>query len=85
MLAFTPRRQSKREFYYEWPIQIRLDGTYHNLALFFDKVSRFARIMNIEDLRLTSARDGGQRYTINAGFTMKTYLYIEQESGEDDI
>ena len=85
MLAFTPRRQSKREFYYEWPIQIRLDGTYHNLALFFDRVSRFARIINIEDLRMTSARGGDQRYTINAGFTMKTYLYIDQEEGEEDI
>lgn len=85
LLAFTPRQRRQNEFYYEWPIQIRLDGTYHNLALFFDRVSRFARIINIEDLRITTSRDEAARYTISASFTMKTYLYIEREDEEEDV
>ncbi|MCG8461663.1 MAG: type 4a pilus biogenesis protein PilO [Holophagales bacterium] len=89
LLSFTPHRRSKRDFYYDWPIKIRLVGRYHNLALFFDRVSRFARIINIEDLRISTVRSRGRgnRHTINAEFTMKTYLYIEQsdENEGDDV
>lgn len=77
---FTPRRQSEREFYYEWPIQIKVDATYHNLALFFDRVSRFSRIINIEDLSVRSKKSGGA-HTIDATFTLKTYLYIDDSGG----
>ena len=38
-----------------------LDGTYHNLALFFDRMSRFSRIINVEDLKITALeRRAGQ-------------------------
>ncbi|MEM1202783.1 MAG: type 4a pilus biogenesis protein PilO [Acidobacteriota bacterium] len=85
LLRFTPRRRSDRGFYYEWPIQIRLDGTYHNLALFFDRVSQFSRIINIEGLRVNSKRGkNAGSHTISANFTMKTYLYIEQEPEDEE-
>lgn len=81
LLSFAPRAQSPRDFYYEWPIQIRLNGTYHELAIFFDRISRFARIINIEDLRISSLRGGGS-HTISAQFVMKTFLYNEPEVEE---
>lgn len=82
LLRFTPRRPSEREFYYEWPIQINVDATYHNLALFFDRVSRFSRIINIEDLTIRGARGDSQAHTLSATFTLKTYLYIEEGEGD---
>lgn len=82
LLSFTPRRFSEREFYHEWPIQIRLEGSYHNLALFFDRISRFSRIINIEDLSVKSLGGGTGRRTISATFNMKTYLYIDREEDQ---
>ncbi|MDA8016971.1 MAG: type 4a pilus biogenesis protein PilO [Thermoanaerobaculia bacterium] len=84
LLRFTPRRQSEREFYYEWPIQINVDATYHNLALFFDRVSRFSRIINIEDLRILTQKQSGA-HTVSATFTLKTYLYIEDTEEGDSL
>ncbi len=52
-----PATSSTRDFYSEWPITIRLDGSYHNLALFFDRVSRFSRIINIENLKVADAAE----------------------------
>src|SRR5215471_3751904 len=49
---FTPGEPANKEFYAEYPIDISLDGTYHNLALFFDRMSRFSRIINVEDLKI---------------------------------
>lgn len=73
LLRFTPRGQSKRDFYSEWPIAISLNGKYHNLALFFDRIRRFSRIINVENLRI-SARGRG-RHSLAAQFTIKTYIY----------
>lgn len=82
LLRFSPGNRSQKQFYYEWPIQITLDGTYHNLALFFDRISRFSRIINIENLRVSS-KTGDPVRTIGATFTMKTFIYIETVDEKD--
>ncbi len=40
----------------EWPIALQLEGSYHNLGLFLDRVSKFPRIINIGNL--THGRQG---------------------------
>ncbi len=73
---FTPGSMTDKEFYSEWPIQVDVEGTYHNLALFFDRISRFSRIINIEDLNI-SAYPGKGPHTITAAFKAKTFVYKE--------
>lgn len=77
LLRFTPGNFVDRDFYSEWPITIRLNGTYHNLALFFDRVSRFSRIINIENLKVTTLARSTKGHTINASFVAKTFIYKE--------
>jgi Tfp pilus assembly protein PilO len=72
---FTPGKLSDKEFFSEWPIAIGVDGTYHNLALFFDRISRFSRIINVEDLTITAQPLG--QHTITASFSAKTFVYKE--------
>ena len=84
---FTPRSLSQLDdFYSEWAIQIELDGSYHNLALFFDRLSRFSRIVNVEDLKISPHRGGGEdaHHTIRANFTAKTFLANDVESEEEE-
>lgn len=83
LTSLTPRGRAERDFFWDWPIQVRLSGSYHNLALFFDRLSRLSRIFNVEEVRLAPAR-GNTRHSINASFTMKTYLYIERSDEEED-
>lgn len=71
---FTPGSEVDRDFYSEWPITINLQGTYHNLALLFDRVSRFSRIINIENLKIDAARSPG-RHSLSASFRAKTFIY----------
>jgi Tfp pilus assembly protein PilO len=75
---FTPGNFIDREFYSEWPIAIDLSGSYHNLAMFFDRISRLSRIINIENLTIQAANRGNE--TISAKFTAKTFVYKETES-----
>jgi Tfp pilus assembly protein PilO len=76
---FTPGEFVAKEFYSEWPIDISLEGTYHNLALFFDRMSRFSRIINVEDLKVT-ALDNVPQKSIGAVFVAKTFIYTGDEN-----
>ena len=77
--SFTPGGFTDQEFFSEWPIRIELEGSYHNLALFFDRVSRFSRIINIEDLEITARTAKTGSHTIGARFAAKTFVYKEPE------
>ena len=75
LLRFTPGNFVDRDFYSEWPITIRLEGGYHNLALFFDRVSRFSRIINIENLKVAALPRSGKGHSLSASFVAKTFIY----------
>jgi type IV pilus assembly protein PilO len=77
---FTPGEFVPKEFYSEWPIDIVVDGTYHNLALFFDRMSRFSRIINVEDMKI-NALDNVPGKSIAANFTAKTFIFTGEEGG----
>lgn len=78
LLRFTPGNFTDKDFYSEWPIAIRLNGSYHNLALFFDRVGRFSRIVNIENLKIAALPGTGPAgHSISATFTAKTFIYRE--------
>lgn len=76
---FTPGEFVAKEFYAEWPIDIALEGTYHNLALFFDRMSRFSRIINVEDLKIGALENVPQK-SISANFVAKTFIYTGDEA-----
>ena len=44
---FSPKKENAREFFYEIPVAIEVSGSYHNVAVFFDKVGGMERIINI--------------------------------------
>lgn len=79
LTRFTTGRQTEREYFNEWPITISLQGTYHNLARFFDRMSRFSRIINVDDLRISTVRNQRPNRTVGASFVAKTFIYREDE------
>lgn len=83
LIRFQTQAFLVNDFYSEWPIKIELEGTYHNLALFFDRIGRFSRIINIDVLNINAINNPrAPHHTIKAAFTAKTFLY--NEPVEDD-
>jgi len=74
---FTPGALTDKDFYSEWPISVGVEGGYHSLALFFDKISNFSRIINIENLEISAFSAPKNPHTINATFIAKTFVYKE--------
>ena len=73
-LLFKPNPERNKEFYAEIPVSIRVTGTYHNVALFFDKVSRLSRIVNFDDIKMVNAKKKGGN--LNASCTAITYWFL---------
>ncbi len=75
IVNFSPEQPVPKEFYYEWPIPIEITGSYHNLAIFFDRLSRFSRLFNIDGFSIRSLGQQTSASTISASFTAKTYIF----------
>jgi len=78
IVKFLPKGEVDMEFYYEWPISIEITGNYHNLAMFFDRLSNFSRLFNIEDFSIKSLGKQTETSTISAAYTAKTYIFREE-------
>lgn len=50
--------KSPSNLYYEIPVEIEVIGGYHDVGIFFDKVSKLSRIVNITDLSMSNTKEG---------------------------
>ncbi len=75
---FHPGQFEDRDFIWEWPISVELDGTYHELGLLFDRLSRFSRIINVDNLNISPRKQKQSDYTVHARFIMRTFIYKEE-------
>jgi type IV pilus assembly protein PilO len=76
--SFAPGGLKPAEFYQEFPIEMQVVGRYHDLGIFLDRVSKYSRIINVDNLRIGTAKEPGK--TIQASLTATTFVYSE-ESG----
>jgi type IV pilus assembly protein PilO len=56
-LLFSPQRERPQDFFMEIPVSIEVSGTYHNVAVFFDKVGQMERIVNILNVSMSPQKD----------------------------
>jgi type IV pilus assembly protein PilO len=73
-LLFQPKPEQNKDFYAEIPVSIKVTGNYHNVALFFDKVARLSRIVNIDNINMTSTKGDMDLIT---SCTAVTYRFVE--------
>jgi type IV pilus assembly protein PilO len=85
---FKPRPEEPRQFYARVPVELTILGSYHNTGIFFDRVSKLPRIINIVDFNMTRAKDVKGRpdakdeILIKTSCLLNTYRFIEKK-GED--
>jgi len=54
---FPAKTWRAQQFYAKVPIEFGGLGSYHNMGIFFDKVSKLHRIINVVDFNMTRAKD----------------------------
>jgi type IV pilus assembly protein PilO len=76
--SFKPAPTITKQLHAEWPITLELDGTYHNLAIFFDRVSKFTRIVNINGLDVKGKDKPAPNSTITATCVATTFVLLDK-------
>jgi type IV pilus assembly protein PilO len=72
---FKPGAESLRDFYAELPITIKVDGSYHDFGAFTGDIAKLPRIVTLNDIDVTVAKDGG----LSMSAVAKTFRYLDDE------
>ncbi len=77
-LMFTPKEEKRKDFYSEIPVAIKVTGIYHQIAQFFDRVSKLSRIVNIKNITISPKRSQA-KVLLTTTCTAVTYKFVEQK------
>lgn len=78
---FQPQSEAEKDFYAEIPVSIKVSGSYHNVAAFFDNVSRLYRIVNIRNIEMKS---GNSDTILDTSCTAVTYKFVQTEETKQE-
>ena len=76
--GFRPSPTVTKQLHAEWPITLDLEGTYHNLAIFFDRVGKFTRIVNISALDVRARAQSDAHSSILATCVATTFVLLDK-------
>jgi type IV pilus assembly protein PilO len=71
---FTPQPSVQQAMYAEVPFKIQAEGTYHDLGAFFDRISKFPRIINISNINIKAKPKPEPNATIVAECVATTFV-----------
>jgi type IV pilus assembly protein PilO len=74
IVSFVPQGAIEREVYSEWPWSFQVRSTYHNMALFLDRIRTIPRIVNVSGVSMNAQGDGVTS-SVGANFTATTFVY----------
>lgn len=77
MEVFELGMESPAGFYARVPIKIEVSGSFHEILVFFDKVSKLPRIINISDITFKDPTFKNQKMILKAEFLATTFRFIE--------
>lgn len=87
-ILFRPKPEEPQQFYAKVPIDLAVIGHYHDLGVFFDKVSKLPRIINVVDFNMTRAKDAKGKgevkddTAVRTSCLLNTYRFVEKKPEE---
>jgi len=88
--ATPPSRTKKsqepqpKEFYARVPVELTMLGSYHNVATFFDKISKMDRIINILNFSMADVKQIGDETVVKTSCLATTFRFLEtKEEGSE--
>jgi type IV pilus assembly protein PilO len=78
--GFTPQTVSRKTLHAEWPIGLKLEGTYHDLGNFLERVSKFPRIINVGNIKIKARDQQTAAATVDAECTATTFVLLDSKA-----
>ena len=78
IVGFIPQTESKKAMHTEWPIGLKLEGSYHDLGMFLERISKFPRIINVGNMTVKARETQSARSTVTIDVMATTFVLSEQ-------
>lgn len=75
LATFTPKPVVAKTQYSEWPLQLGIEGTYHDLGRFFARVAAMARLMSVSDMTIKVLSRPNAKGTIAVSCLATTFVF----------
>lgn len=79
---FQPLPEVMHEYYADVPVQLVMEGSYHEIGIFFDKVRKMSRIVSVQDIEMTDPREAGAETSLKVSGQVVTYRFLTEEEIE---
>jgi Tfp pilus assembly protein PilO len=73
--SFAPKPVVAKPQYAEWPIQLGLEGTYHDLGRFFDRIATMSRLISVSDLDIKTRTKSTGKGTVVVSCLATTFVF----------
>jgi len=83
-LLFRPKPEVPKEFYAEIPVEIKVEGGYHEVASFFSRVGNLDRIVNITNVIMEKPKDEGEKIILTTSCLATTFMFIETPAAKEE-
>ncbi len=81
---FKPLPEVMHEYFAEVPVQLVMEGSYHEVAIFFDRVSKMSRIVSVQDIEMKDPKDGGIDVSLSVSGKVVTYRFLTEAEIEQN-
>ena len=84
---FQPLPEVLHEYFADVPVQLVMDGGFHEIGIFFDKVRKMGRIVSVQDIEMTDPVQSGSETSLKVSAQAVTYRFLteaEIEAGRNE-
>ena len=79
---FTPLPEQKREYVAEVPVALEVGGSFHEVAMFFDRLSDMNRIVYVKDIEMGDPQERGGKVYLTVTGNAVTFRFLTKEEQE---
>lgn len=76
---FKPEAEKTADFYAEVPVILAIQGKFHDVAKFFDHLSKLPRIVNVTDIKMALSKGTEDNPFLTTNCLVTTFRFLEPQ------
>src|ERR1044071_1129048 len=75
---FEIQAESQQGDFAQVPVKMSVRGSYHEIAVFFDRLAKMPRIVNVTDLNMLTPQMENKKIVVSSSYTATTYRFLDK-------
>jgi type IV pilus assembly protein PilO len=76
---FTPLPEERRDYVAEVPVELEVEGSYHEVAMLFDRLSKMNRIVYVQEIDMGRAVERGGKVSLTVSGKAVTFRFLTDD------